>query len=187
MSRAGWFVVGVIVGAFVIVPAGAYMFVRFGGMPMATTAKPLPLEERLAKIALRASQGDAANDRNPVPPTEENMVAGARVYAENCAICHGLPGQPKTRIASGEFPPPPQLFEPREMVTRNPQGVTHWKIANGIRLSGMPGFGNTLTPTEQWQVTGLLAHADNLPPAASKQLVNCSMMKAQCAESSPPF
>jgi thiosulfate dehydrogenase len=187
MSRVAWFIIGVIVGVVVIVPLGVYLFAKFGGMPMATTANPLPLEKTLAKIALRASQGNAAEDQNPLPPAEENMTAGARVYAENCAMCHGLPGQPKSRIAAGEFPPPPQLFEPREMVTRDPQGVTHWRIAHGIRLSGMPGFGDTLTPTEQWQVTGLLAHADNVPPAASKELVNCSMMKAQCAESSPPF
>jgi hypothetical protein len=48
--------------------------------------------------------------------------------------------------------------------------VTHWKIAHGIRLSGMPGFGQTLSDTEQWQVTMLLAHADNLPAAANAAL-----------------
>jgi mono/diheme cytochrome c family protein len=48
------------------------------------------------------------------------------------------------------------------MVADDPQGTTYWKISHGIRLSGMPGFANTLSDTERWQVTLLLAHADKL-------------------------
>lgn len=171
MSSARSFFVGLLVGVVIIVPAGAYLFARLGGIPMATTAAPLPLEERFAKIALRASMGEAGKVQNPLEPTEANMTAGAQIYVDNCVGCHGSPGQPKTRIASGEFPPPPQLFETRQMVTHDPQGITQWKIAQGIRLSGMPGFVNTLTATEQWQVTLMLAHADKLPAAANDELM----------------
>jgi mono/diheme cytochrome c family protein len=177
MSRARWFIAGLIVGMVVIVPLGAYLFARFGGIAMATTAKPLPLEATFAKTALHASMRGAAKVQNPLEPTESNMIAGARVYVENCSVCHGLPGQPKTRIASGEFPPPPQLFDPRQRVTHDPQGVTHWKVAHGIRLSGMPGFGNTLTYDEQWQVTLLLAHADNLSATANDELMKAAAKK----------
>jgi mono/diheme cytochrome c family protein len=51
------------------------------------------------------------------------------------------------------------------MVTDDPEGVTYWKVTNGIRLSGMPGFGGTLSDTERWQVTMLVAHADKLSRA----------------------
>jgi thiosulfate dehydrogenase len=174
MSRAGVFVAGVLVGAVIIVPVGAYLFVRLGGIAMATTAQPLPLEKTFAKVALHASIGNAAKETNPVQPTEANLTAGARVYVENCAVCHGLPAQGKTRIAAGEFPPPPQLFAPHEMVTDDPEGVTYWKIAHGIRLSGMPGFARTLSDTQQWQVTALLAHADKLPAATNAVLSTAS-------------
>ena len=43
-SRLGWFVLG-IVAALVGMSAGAYLFIRAGGMPMETSAKPLPLEQ----------------------------------------------------------------------------------------------------------------------------------------------
>ena len=174
MSRASMFIAGLLLGVVVIVPLGAYLFARLGGIAMTTTARPLPMEETFAKTALRASVGDAAKVQGPLQPTEANMTAGARVYLENCAVCHGLPGQPKTRIAMGEFPAPPQLFAPREMVTDDPEGVTHWKVAHGIRLSGMPGFANTLSETEQWQVTMLLAHADKLPTGAKDVLASGS-------------
>jgi mono/diheme cytochrome c family protein len=64
------------------------------------------------------------------------------------------------------FPPPPQLFEKDDMVTDDPEGVTYWKVTHGIRLSGMPGFASTLSDTQRWQVTMLLAHADKLSRAA---------------------
>ncbi len=170
MSRAGWFITGAIAGIIVFAPAGAYLVAKVGGIAMATTAKPLPLEETFARTALHASIGNAAAAQDPLPMTEENMLAGARVYVRNCAMCHGVPGQPKTQIAKGEFPSPPQLFEQNQMVTDDPEGVTHWKVAHGIRLSGMPGFGETLSHNEKWQVTMLLAHADKRTPAVDAVL-----------------
>ena len=182
MSRAGVFIIGLLVGIIVIVPLGAYLFAKLGGIAMATTAKPLPLEQTFAKTALNASLGGAAKMNAPLQQTDENMTAGAHVYVENCAICHGLPDQPKTRIAAGEFPSPPQLFDPQHMVTDDPEGVTHWKVAHGIRLSGMPGFGSSLNDTEQWQVTMLLAHADKLPAAARSVLSNAAAKAVEAAK-----
>jgi thiosulfate dehydrogenase len=50
-------------------------------------------------------------------------------------------------------------------VSDDPPGETYWKVANGIRLTGMPAFNDLLTPAEIWQVTLLLANADKpLPP-----------------------
>jgi mono/diheme cytochrome c family protein len=75
-----------------------------------------------------------------------------------------LPNQPETAIAHGLFPKVPQLFKGKG-VTDDPPGVTYWKAANGIRLSGMPGFKGSLSDTELWQVSLLLANADKLSPA----------------------
>jgi thiosulfate dehydrogenase len=162
-SRLGWFVLGIftaMAGLF----CGAYLFVRAGGVPMDTTARPLPLEGAVARLALRASLGNAADDDDPLPVTDANMLAGLRVYEDHCAVCHGLPGRSRTAIARGMFPPPPPLFDANSMVTDDPEGVTHWKVTHGIRLSGMPGFGRTLSDTQRWQLTMLLAHADTLSP-----------------------
>lgn len=59
------------------------------------------------------------------------------------------------------FPVPPQLFE--DMVTDDPVGETYWKVANGIRLTGMPAFSKSLSDTQMWQVSLLMANADKLP------------------------
>jgi mono/diheme cytochrome c family protein len=173
MSRLFWFLVGVIVTIGVLV-AGGYLFLVSGGVSMATTASPLPLEKRVARIALHASYGKAAQDKDPLPVTESNLVQGADIYRTHCAICHSLPGQPHNAIARGMFPGPPELFAEEEMVTDDPEGVTYWKVTHGIRLSGMPGFGQTLSDVQRWQVTMLVAHADKLPSAARTALRQAS-------------
>lgn len=158
------FVLGVVVAILIFV-AGGYLFVRGGGVSLATTAPPLPLEKTVAKMALRASIGNDKDRKNPLPIDDDNMMAGVKAYKEHCAVCHGAPRLPPTAISKGMFPPPPQLFEKEEMVADDPEGVTYWKVTHGIRLSGMPGFASTLSDTERWQVTMLVAHADKLSPA----------------------
>lgn len=163
-----WFVLGIVITiviTMVVLAGGAYLFVKEGGISMETTAPPLPLETTVAHMALRASMGHAADLRNPLGFNDDTMLAAARTYKQNCAVCHGTPGQPRTLISKGMFPDPPQLFEKQGMMTDDPEGETFWKVTHGIRLSGMPGFGSALSDTERWQLTTLVAHADKLSPA----------------------
>lgn len=169
MSRLLWFVLGILVTLIALV-AGGYLFLISGGVSMESTASPLPLERHVANLALHASLGNAAQDRDPLTMDEANMLAGAQVYRTHCAVCHGQPGGSSTDIARGMFPDPPQLFQPKDMVTDDPEGITHWKVTHGIRLSGMPGFGSTLSDSARWQVTMLVAHADKLSAAVSAAL-----------------
>lgn len=158
------FVLGVVLTILLII-VGGYVFVRGGGVSLATTAAPLPLEKTVARLALRASIGNAADQKNPLPFDDGDMLPGVNTYKAHCAMCHGVPEQPRTAISKGMFPPPPQLFEKDDMVTDDPEGITYWKVTNGIRLSGMPGFGGTLSDVQRWQVTMLVAHAGNLSGA----------------------
>ena len=156
------FIIGFLVG-LVLFPIAVYLYVKLGFLSLATTAKPAPFEEFLARTALHASMGSARDVTDKLPVNDDNLLAGAKAYRGHCAVCHGLPGQSKTQIAAGMFPKPPQLFVKEEMVTDDPEGSTFWKITNGIRLSGMPGFFASLQDQERWQVTMLLKHADKLP------------------------
>lgn len=122
MSRVLWFGLGIVFGIAVLL-VGGYFFVRGGGVPMGTAAEPLPLERTVARIALRASYGPSATRKNPLPVSEQNMLDGAMTYADNCAVCHGVPGKPRTALAKGMFPDPPGLFEAKEMVTDDPEGT----------------------------------------------------------------
>jgi thiosulfate dehydrogenase len=153
----------------VLLAVGAYCSFGLGLVPVATASQPMPFEKFLANRALHAVVAGAARVPSPVPADEPNLMGGAMVYGDNCAVCHGLPGKEMTAIAKGMFPKPPQLLRGTG-VTDDPVGETFWKVQNGIRLTGMPGFKGSLTDEEMWQVAQLLAHADKLPDSAKSLL-----------------
>ena len=166
------FLAGLIVGAILtvlLICDGAYVYFAGGHAPVATTARPMPFEKRLARMALHARIEKEMPKTVPIEPTEANLMAGATLYQQHCAVCHGLPGQPATAIAQGMFPRPPQLFRGRG-VTDDEPGETYWKVANGIRLSGMPGFRSALNEDQLWQVSLLLARANELPASVTSAL-----------------
>ena len=162
------FLVGLVLG-LVAVPVVVYAYITSGNMPVATASAPLPFERMMAHKALNAVIDREMPKNVPIQADEPNFTAGSQVYRENCAVCHGLPGQPKTAIAKGMFPDPPVLLEGKG-VTDDPAGETYWKVANGIRLTGMPGFKGSLSDTQMWQVSVLLAQADKLPASVKASL-----------------
>jgi thiosulfate dehydrogenase len=162
------FVLGVVVT--ILVAAGVlYVYFATGIAPVATSASPMPFENKFARMTLHARLEREMPTQVPVPADETNLVAGAHVYMEQCAVCHGIPGKDQTAIAEGEFPRPPHLFKGKG-VTDDEPGETYWKVANGIRLTGMPGFNQRLSAAEIWQVSLLLAHAAKLPDPAKAVL-----------------
>jgi len=165
----GKFILGVIVG-MVLLPGMVVLYLVSGYAPVAATDAPFPFEETIAKKALHAKVAREMPKSAPKPADENTLAAGARVYRDNCAVCHGLSNQPEPIIAKGMFPHAPQLLMKDDMVTDDPPGETFWKAKNGIRLTGMPGFGAALSDDQLWQVSQLLADADKLPPSVQQAL-----------------
>jgi len=157
------FVIGLIVG-LLILPLAFGVYVGTGRMPVATSDPPIPFEAAIAGTALYARIKGEAPTRDVSGLATAELVSGADVYQKNCAFCHGLPGEAVPPVAQGEFPKPPQLFTVKGRVSDDPAGVTYWKVKNGIRLTGMPGFHASLADQQMWQVTALVARADKLPP-----------------------
>ena len=158
------FVFGLIVGV-ILVPLCVYFYFVSGSAPVATSAPPMPMERMLAHKALNARIAKEMPASVPIQADDPNLIAGAQVYSRHCAVCHGRPGQPQGGFAKGMFPHPPRLTEGTG-VTDDEPGETYWKVANGIRLTGMPSFKDSLSDTEMWQVSLMCAHADKLPQAA---------------------
>jgi len=161
------FLLGAVTSVAVVAAVIAVYFMA-GIAPVATASTPMPLEHFLAKSALHARINREMPKSAPISPDENTYLEGARIYRDNCAVCHGLPGTPPSAIAKGLFPEAPVLFKGKG-VTDDEPGETYWKVVNGIRLTGMPGFRKSLSERQAWDVTLLLAHADALP--ASVQAV----------------
>lgn len=163
-------ILGGFVLAVIIFGGGLFYYFYSGMAPVATADPSMPFEKKLAHMALDAHIERQHIPQPPVAADEANFVAGATVYKQHCALCHGLPNQPSTDYATTMFPKPPQLFHGKG-VTDDPAQESYWKTANGIRLSGMPSFNNKLTDTQIWQVSQLLAHANEIPDSVKKILV----------------
>jgi thiosulfate dehydrogenase len=164
------FILGLIIGLLLPL-VGGYLFIKMGGMPMAASgATPLPMEEKVADMALTAATAKSIDKTSPVPADETNLTQGAQVYVANCAFCHGLPGQHATSAAKGMFPLPPQFLNKDELMTDDPVGRSYWIISNGIRLTGMPGFTGMLSDTQIWQLSQVIKNADKLPASTMAEL-----------------
>ena len=161
-------VVGIILG-FILVFAGAYFYFATGRAPVATNSPEMPFERKFAGMALRAYLEKVPHANSPVPADEPNLLAGAKLYKEHCAFCHGLPGEPHNAIGNGMFPKPPLLF--RGMgVTDDEAWESYANISGGIRMSGMPGFKDHLSDTQMWQLTQLVKNADKIPTSVKAEL-----------------
>jgi thiosulfate dehydrogenase len=162
------FLLGVVFGVLLVV-VGVYCYFRFGYAPVATAAPPIPFEITLAHMALNARIDKEAPKSVPFQASESDLVNGAHLYRQHCAVCHGVMDQPATATANGMFPKPPQLLKGKG-VTDDPAGETYWKIAHGIRLTGMPAYEKSLSTQEMWQISALLAGADKLPESVKTAL-----------------
>ena len=162
---AATIVVGLVIG---------WIGLHAGMVPANADAKPGGLELWAAGTSLAATlKSQAPKGPNPVPLTDANLTEGVRLFGENCAICHGTSqgSAAASPIARGEYPAPPQLAS--DGVEDDPEGYTFWKVKHGIRLTGMPAWGATLSDQQIWTLALLLKHMDKLPPApeaAWKQL-----------------
>jgi mono/diheme cytochrome c family protein len=161
---------GIILGiviTVVLTAAAAYAIIRTGIMPANADERPPRFETWAAKTSLHATlRRSAPKVTDPLPATNDNLIAGIKLYGENCAVCHGDSSAKPTNVAKGLYQDPPQLA--KEGVEDDPDGVTYWKLAHGIRWTGMPAFGKTLSDKQIWQLTLFLKTMDHLPAPAEK-------------------
>jgi thiosulfate dehydrogenase len=169
----GKILLGFLLGSAVVVGAMA-AYLHWGSMPVATADKPFPFEKQIVQMPLQA-RIDGQMQKPPFGISEDVYEGGAKIYRAECASCHGTPGH-DVKFAKYMYPVAPQLWKKHAKgnvvgVSDDEPGETYWKVANGIRLTGMPSFEHVLTDTQMWQVTLLLKNADQqLPDPVTKIL-----------------
>ena len=162
------FVLG-IVFALAVLLVGGWVYFRWGNPAVAVADKPFPFEKQIVRVPLGA-RIDREMIKPPYSGSEDVYVNGAMVYKENCAQCHGVPGE-DVPYAKWMYPVAPQLFKKHAHgnvvgVSDDDPGETYWKVKNGIRLTGMPAFQHVLSDEDMWDVTLLLKNADQPMSAA---------------------
>jgi mono/diheme cytochrome c family protein len=154
-------ILGVVITLVVMVLA-AVAIASFGMVPTTADATPSPMESKMAMSALDASmEKHAPRIANPVPPTDENLIAGMKIYTMNCAVCHGTLDEKPSLLEHSLYPPPPQvILSPLD----DPEWHVYYAVRTGIRYTGMPAWNKALSDEDIWKVTAFLTRLEKLPP-----------------------
>jgi mono/diheme cytochrome c family protein len=112
--------------------------------------------------ACNKGQPPAGDDPRADPRDAARVAVGAKVYAQNCAACHGakLEGQPnwRRRLPNGRMPAPPH--NEGGHTWHHPDAVLFGITKHGLvppyapnsYESDMPAFGSRLSDDEIWAV-----------------------------------
>jgi thiosulfate dehydrogenase len=151
-----------------ILVMGGWAYLRMGLAEARGDLPPSRLESVLMSSAVHASvRREAPETPNPVPPTDENLLAGGKLYCDGCAGCHGIPGKAKKDGGDVLFPPVPQL---PLVGTEYTEAQIFWVIKHGIRRTGMFANGKWSTDTEMWTLAAYIKRMQSLPPHVQEEL-----------------
>jgi Cytochrome C oxidase, cbb3-type, subunit III len=152
------FILGVIVTLLLLFLAGLAI-ATLGLFPTNADSVPPKMERRIAMSAVDASmERHAPRVTSPVPPTDDNLIDGMKIYTMNCANLDNKPNP----FGQSFYPPVPQLItHPMD----DPEWHIYYAVRTGIRYTGMPAWNKTLSESDMWKVTAFLSRIDKLPAA----------------------
>src|SRR5713101_6358461 len=116
---------------------------------------------RLRHLAVPRSARQA---KNPIPATPDVLAAARAHFADHCASCHGNDGSGQTEIGKHLYPKAPDM---RQADTQSlSDGELFYIIHNGVRLTGMPAWGDDPPEEDQdsWKLVYFIRHLPELSP-----------------------
>lgn len=102
---------------------------------------PTSLERAVARFIRNLSiPNRVAQESNPWELTPDTLREARETFVARCAVCHGPDGSGQTIVGRNLYPKPPDLRSP--LTQGLTDGQIHYIIQNGVRLTGMPAWGN---------------------------------------------
>lgn len=163
--------------ALVLLALGAGTAVALRG-GISARVEPSELEASLARRARGwVIPRDARSTANPIPASPQVLADARAHFADHCASCHGNDGRGGTELGRNLYPRAPDM---RARATQDlTDGELFWIIENGIRFTGMPGWGGAGKPEESWKLVHFIRH---LPRLAQEELEEMERMNPRSAE-----
>jgi hypothetical protein len=136
------FILGVVITLLVLL-LGGLAIATLGFLPTNADTEPPKMERHIAMSAMDASmERHAPRLTSPVPPTDENLIDGMKIYTTNCALCHGGLDHKPSALEKSFYPPPPQMIIDQDMwkvtafltrIEKLPPAVQdYWKKSTGV-------------------------------------------------------
>lgn len=146
-----------------------FVFVKVTGLSARGT--PGPVETAVARrLRAMALPGEYRGLANPVLRNQESIRNGMAHFADHCAVCHANDGSGDTEMGKGLFPPAPDM---RESATQSlSDGELFYIIEDGVRFTGMPGWGTGTTADEEasWHLVNFLHYLPDLKPEELEEM-----------------
>ena len=147
-----------------------FAFFKLAANGFSAREKPTAIERFAARAARSfAIPGSAKSMLNPAPNTPETL-ADARVHwADHCAGCHANNGSGDSEMGPNMYPPAPDM---RKSETQNlTDGEIFFVIENGIRLTGMPGWGGSAKAAEDsWKLVRFIRHLPQMSAEEEREM-----------------
>jgi cytochrome c553 len=127
--------------------------------------KPMAMEALMAgRMRHWSVPADLRGMKNPLPLTPEVLTEATAHFADHCATCHGNDGKGQTEMGRHLYPKAPDMTLPE---TQNlSDGEIFATIENGVRMTGMPGWGEGTAESAygSWTLVHFVRHLPKLTP-----------------------
>jgi mono/diheme cytochrome c family protein len=156
-----------VVATLAVILLGGFLYLRLGFAEVRGDVPPSLLETAVMSSAVHASVRRSAPELpNPVSPTDENLIAGGKLYINECSGCHGAIGK-SGGISDSLFPPIPQLSSAG---TEYSEAQIFWIAKHGIRRTGMFANGKWDSDQKLWTIAAFIKRIKSLPPNVREAL-----------------
>lgn len=149
----------------------AIAFIRILRYGLSAHDEPTGIEAFLAgRIRHWSIPADLHKMKNPMPLTPEVLASARAHFADHCASCHGNDGKGQTQIGQHLYPRTPDMTLSATQSLSD--GEIFATIENGIRLTGMPGFGNGTAASAKgsWELVHFIRHLPQITPAELEEM-----------------
>ena len=174
------FLSGFLTGTLLLIFAGILVG-RVGWLDVrADAAMPAWLDGWLSASIHRAVARQATSVAPLAPATEADVIAGGKLYLNDCVGCHGEPGKPPSDFGATFYPPAPQLST---AATTYSETQIFWIARHGIRRTGMGArTGPDYTGDELRLLAAFVSRVHELSPGVLKAIQPAPQPAAQNAE-----
>lgn len=173
--------IGVVIVALVVgVLAGVAAFVHALRYGFSAHDKPMAMESFLAgRMREWSVPAEMRDMKNPVPLTPEILDEARSHYADHCANCHGNDGKGKTEMGQHLYPRAPDMTLPATQSQND--GELFATIENGVRLTGMPGWGEGTAESARgsWTLVHLIRHLPKITPQEIEEMEGMNPVSPQ--------
>lgn len=152
----------------IVVMTATWGFLRRG---FSAREQPSKLEALLARTTRNlATPSSVKKLPNPQQATAKNIREGLEHFADHCAVCHANNGSGDTMFGRNMYPKPPDLRKAQTQQLTD--GEIYSIIQNGIRLTGMPAFGepNRTDDIDTWNLVLFIRHLPKLTAAEEEEM-----------------